>query len=106
MHTVYKALAPENVESIIAYCQDHTIQNGGLFEVYSDGLVTTIVVNSKGEPMEQFHPLGAFYCNFLGPGIISLEEQNPNHDSMSSVQKHTKTIKQTIDSLTKKSTKR
>ena len=106
MHTVYKALAPENVESIIAYCQDHTIQNGGLFEVYSDGLVTTIVVNSKDGPMEQFHPLGAFYCNFLGPGIISLEEQNPGHDSMLSVQNHIKAIKQIIDSLTKKSTKR
>ena len=106
MHTVYKALTPENVESIIAYCQDHTIQNGGLFEVYSDGLVTTIVVNSKDEPMEQFHPLGAFYCNFLGPGIISLEEQNSDHDNMSSVQNHIKAIKQTIDSLAQKSTKR
>jgi hypothetical protein len=106
LHTVYKALAPENVESIIAYCQDHTIQNGGLFEVYSDGLVTTIVVNSKDEPMEQFHPLGAFYCNFLGPGIISLEEQNSDHDNMSSVQNHIKAIKQTIDSLAQKSTKR
>ncbi len=106
MHTVYKALAPEDVESIITYCQDHTIKNGGLFEVYPDGLVTTIVVNSTDEPMEQFHPLGAFYCNFLGPGIISLEEQNPILDSMSSVQSHTKAIKQTIDSLTKKSTKR
>ena len=106
MHTVYKALAPEDVESIITYCQDHTIKNGGLFEVYPDGLVTTIVVNSTDEPMEQLHPLGAFYCNFLGPGIISLEEQNPNHASMSSVQNHTKAIKQTIDSLTKKSTKR
>ena len=106
MHTVYKALTPENVESIIAYCQDHTIQNGGLFEVYPDGLVTTIVVNSKDEPVEQFHPLGAFYCNFLGPGIISLEEQNSDHDNMSSVQNHIKAIKQIIDSLTKKSTKR
>jgi len=106
LHTVYKALAPENVESIIAYCQDHTIQNGGLFEVYSDGLVTTIVVNSKDEPMEQFHPLGAFYCNFLGPGIISLEEQNSDHDNMSSVQNHIKAIKQTIDSLAQKYTKR
>ena len=61
MHTVYKALAPEDVESIIAYCQDHTIKNGGLFEVYPDGLVTTIVVNSTDEPMEQLRPLGAFY---------------------------------------------
>ena len=106
MHSVYKALAPEDVESIIRYCQDHTIQNGGLFEVYPDGLVTTIVVNSTHEPMEHLHPLGAFYCNFLGPGIISLEEQTPDHDSMSSVQNHIKAIKQTIDSLIKNSIKR
>lgn len=105
MHTVYKALAPEDVDRIIAYCQSHTIKNGGLFEVYLDGLVTTIVVNSTDEPMKQFRPLGAFYCNYLGPGIISLEEQNPEYDGMSSVQNHIKAIKQTIDNLTKKSTK-
>ena len=97
MHTVYKALAPEDVERIIAYCQDHTIQNGGLFEVYPDGSVTTVVVNSEDEPLEKFRPLGAFYCNYLGPGIISLEEQDPHHDGMSS--NHIKAIKQTIDNL-------
>ena len=100
MHTVYKALAPEDGEQIILYCQDHTIQNGGLFEVYPDGLVTTVVVNSTDKAMGQFLPMGAFYCNYLGPGIISLEEKNPDHDSMSSVKNHTNAIKQIIDSLT------
>ena len=102
MHTVYKALAPEDVERIIAYCHDHTVQKGGLFEVYPDGLVTTVVINSKDEPLQQFRPMGAFYCNYLGPGIISLEEQNLHHDSMSSVQNHIKAVKQIIDNLTKK----
>ena len=103
MHTVYKTLPPEDVEHIIAYCQDHTIQNDGLYEVYPDpeGLVTTIVVNShqENEPLEKFRPLGAFYCNYLGPGIISLEEEDPNYDGMPSNKNHIKAIKQTIDTL-------
>ncbi len=104
MHTVYKALAPEDVERIIAYCQEHTIQKGGLFEVYldPDTQVTTVVVNSRleDEPMEKFCPLGTFYCNYLGPGIISLEEEDPHHDGMPSAKNHIKAIKQTIDTLT------
>jgi hypothetical protein len=104
LHTIYKALAPEDVERIIAYCQDHTVQNGGLFEVYPDGLVTTVVVNSTDEPTRQFRPLGVFYCNYLGPGIISIEDQSPHHDNISSVQNHIKAIKQTIDNLTMKAT--
>ena len=103
MHTIYKALAPEDVERIIAYCKEHTVQNGGLFEVYPGPDSSTIViVNSRpeNEPLEKFCPLGTFYCNYLGPGIISLEEKDPHHDSMPSAQNHIKTIKQTIDALT------
>ena len=110
MHTVYKALSPEDIDLIIAYCQDHTIQNGGLFEVYPDpdGSVTTVVVNSRhdNEPLEKFLPLGAFYCNYLGPGIISLEEEDPHHDGMPSAKNHIKAIKQTIDTLTSTTTRR
>jgi hypothetical protein len=104
LHTVYKALSPEDVELIIAYCQDHTIQNGGLFEVYPDpdGSVTTVVVNSRleNESLENFRPVGAFFCNYLGPGIISLEEGDPHHDGMPTAKNHIKSIKQTIDTLT------
>ena len=104
MHTVYKALAPEDVERIIAYCQEHTIQKGGLFEVYldPDTKVTTVVVNSRleDESLEKFRPLGTFYCNYLGPGIISLEEEDPHYDGMLSAKNHIKAIKQTIDTLT------
>ena len=103
MHTVYKALAPEDVELIIAYCQDHTIQNGGLFEVYPDpdGSVTTVVVSSRqeNEPLENFCPVGAFFCNYLGLGIISLEEEDPHYAGMASAKNHIKAIKQTIDTL-------
>ena len=103
MHTLYKALAPEDVDRIIAYCQDHTIQNGGLFEVYPDpdGLVTTVVVNSRqeNEPLENFRPVGAFFCNYLGLGIISLEEEDPHYDGMESAKNHIKDIKQNIDTL-------
>ena len=51
LHTIYKALSPEDVERIIAYCQNHTIQNGGLFEVYPgpDDSMKLVVVNSRPE---------------------------------------------------------
>ena len=51
LHTVYKALPIEDVERIIAYCQSHTIQNGGLFEVFPgpDGMMKMVVVNSSPE---------------------------------------------------------
>jgi len=103
LHTVYKALSPEEVERIIAYCQSHTIKNGGLFEVYPgpDGLMKMVVVNSspEDEPLDKFRPLGAFYCNYLGPGIISLEEEDPHHEGMPSAKRHIEAIKQVIDDL-------
>ncbi len=103
MHTIYKALPPEEVKRIIAYCQNHTIQKGGLFEVYAgpDEMTKMIVVNSspENEPLKNFRPLGAFYCNYLGPGIISLEEEGPDHDGMPSAQLHIKSTKNVIDLL-------
>lgn len=97
MHTVYKALSPEEVNRIIAYCKQHTVKNGGLFEVYPDPetLVTMVVVNSRSEDK----PVGTFYCNYLGPGIISLEEEDPDHDGMPSARRHIKALKQTIETL-------
>ncbi len=103
MHIVYKAIAPENVDSIISYCKDHTVEKGGVFEVYPDGMVTMVVVNSEDEPLEKFRPLGAFYCNYLGPGIISIEEEEPGHDGMPSTQSHIKAIKRTLEFLIEKS---
>ncbi len=106
MHTIYKALPPEEIERIIGYCKDHTVQKGGLFEIYpgENESEKMVVVNSRpgSEPLEKFCPLGTFYCNYLGPGIISLEEDDPNHDSMPSAQLHIQAIKQTIDILIEK----
>ena len=103
MHTVYKALSPEKVRCIITYCKDHTIKKGGLFEVYPgpDGDMKTVVVNAcpEDEPLEKFRPLGALYCNYLGPGIISLEEEDPHYDGMPSAKNHIKGIKRAIDDL-------
>ncbi len=103
LHTIYKALSPEEVERIIAYCKEHTVQKGGLFEVYPgpDGLMKMVVVNSsqEEEALEKFRPLGAFYCNYLGAGIISLEEEDPDHDGMPTTKDHIKAIKQVIDHL-------
>lgn len=106
MHAVYKALPAEEVERIITYCKNHTVQKGGFFEVYpgSDESTKMIVVNSRleNEPLENFRPVGAFYCNFLGPGIISLEEEDPLHDSMPSAQLHTQAVKRMVDLLIEK----
>ena len=109
MHIVYKALAPENIERIITYCKNHSVQKGGVFEVYPEpsGLMTLVVVNANPdeEPLEKFNPLGTFYCNYLGPGIISIEDQDPHKDVMSSTQNHIQAIKKTIDDLSKESIK-
>ena len=82
------------------------LQNhGGLFEVYaSPGEdVHMVIVNACAEdgPSHQFRPLGAFYCNYMGPGIISIEEEDPHFDSVGSVKRHVAAIKQVIDLLLK-----
>lgn len=103
MHAVYKAVSFEDVQRVIAYCQDHTIQNGGLFEVYpGEGphMVMMIVNSNSGEgPTNTFRPLGAFYCNFIAPGVISIEEEDPHFDGAESRKRHVKAIKQVIDIL-------
>ena len=101
MHTVYKAVSPEDMNRILAYCQQHA-----LFEIYpgEEGLQKTVIVNSsqENEPLENFKPLGSFYCNYLGEGIISLDQEESGYDAMPSAQKHVVAIKQVIDILIKK----
>ena len=86
---------------ILAYCNQHA-----LFEVYPDEevLQKTVIVNSgqESEPLENFKPLGSFYCNYLGEGIISLDQEESGYDAMPSAQKHVAAIKQVIDILIKK----
>jgi len=107
MHAVYKAVALEDIQRIIDYCRDHTINNGGLFEVYPgpNPNMAMMIVNScsgEEEPLNSLRPLGAFYCNFVAPGVISIEEEDPHFDGADSRKQHVKAIKQVIDILLEK----
>jgi hypothetical protein len=101
LHTVYKAISSEEMGRVLAYCKQHA-----LFEIYpgEEGSQKTVIVNShqENEPLENFKPLGAFYCNYLGEGIISLDQEESNYDAMPSAQKHVEAIKQVIDILIEK----
>ena len=63
-----------------------------------------VIVNSRKEtePLEKFKPLGAFYCNYLGDGVISLDQEEIGYDAMPSAKKHVQAIKQVIDILIEK----
>ena len=88
MHVIYKTVAPGEVDRIIAYCSHHNVKNGGLFEVYpgADGGLVMVIVNSCSEsgPQGKLRPLGAFYLNYSGPGVISIEEEDPHFDGAES----------------------
>ncbi len=105
MHVVYKTVAPGEVDRIIAYCSHHNVKNGGLFEVYpgADGGLVMVIVNSCSEsgPQGKLRPLGAFYLNYSGPGVISIEEEDPHFDGAESRKRHVTAIKQVIDILLK-----
>ncbi|MFQ5483359.1 MAG: hypothetical protein ACE5ER_11460 [Nitrospinaceae bacterium] len=102
MHTLYKNVEFEDARRILDYCHRHNIHNGGLFEVYSTpgADLHMIIVNSSPEdgPWESFRPLGAFYLNYLHPGSISIENEDPGHDGMPSTRRHVAAIKQVIKS--------
>jgi hypothetical protein len=101
LHTVYKAVSPEDMNRILAYCKQHA-----LFEIYpgEEWSQKAVIVNSsqENEPHENFKPLGSFYCNYLGEGIISLDQGESGYDAMPSAQKHVEAIKKVIDILIKK----
>lgn len=106
MHTVYKAISPEDMDRVLAYCKQHTLKNKGPFEVYpgAEDSQKMVIVNSgqENEPLEKFKPLGAFYCNYLGEGIISLDQEETGYDAMPSAKKHVQAIKQVVDILIEK----
>lgn len=105
MHAVYKAVPLEDVQRVIDYCRDHTIKNGGFFEVYpgpKENMAMMIVNACSGEEyLKPLRPIGAFYCNFAGPGLISIEEEDPHFDGAQSRSRHVQAIKQVIDILLK-----
>lgn len=105
MHAVYKAVPLEDIQRVIDYCREHSKRNGRLFEVYPgpEADMAMMIVNacSGDDPLNALHPVGAFYCNFVGPGVISIEEEDPQFDGAPSRKKHVRAIKQVIDILLK-----
>ena len=63
-----------------------------------------VIVNSRqeNEPLKHFKPLGTFYCNYLGEGIISLDQKETDYDAVPSAKKHEQLLKQVIDILIEK----
>ena len=106
MHTIFKAVSPDEMNRILAYCKQHTLKNKGPFEVYPGEEISQImvIVNSRqeNEPLEKFKPLGAFYCNYLGEGIISLDQKETGYDAMPCAAKHEQLLKKVIDILIEK----
>ena len=91
---------------VIAYCKENSCKKGGPFEIYpgkSDSQIM-VVINShhESEPMEKFKPLGSFYCNYIGEGIISFDQAEADYDVIPSAKEHIKAIKQVIDILIEK----
>ena len=106
MHSVYRTASLEDIIRIVDYCRNHTVKNGGLFEVYPDPdeNLFIIIVNScsESDPKHQLRPLGAFYCNYAGLGVITIEEEDPHFDGAESRKRNVTAIKQIIDILLKK----
>ena len=106
MHSVYRTASLEDITRIVDYCRNHTVKKGGLFEVYPDPdeNLFMIIVNSCSESdlNHQLRPLGAFYCNYAGPGVITIEEEDLHFDGAESRKRHVTATKQVIDILLKK----
>ena len=105
MHKVYKEVSVQDAHRILDYCHRHTVKEGGLFEVFSTPGqdIHMIIVNScpEDEPLEKFRPLGAFYLNYVNPGTISIEEDDPHFDGAHERKYHVAAIRQVIDLLFK-----
>ena len=103
MHSIYRTASVEDVFRIVDFCSSNNVKNGGLFEVYPDSAenLFMIIVNSCSELDSKYrsHPLGAFYCNYAGPGVITIEEEDPHFDGVNARRRHVTAIKQVIDIL-------
>ena len=107
LHTVYKAISREEMERVLSYCKENTLKKGGPFEIYPGEINSQIMVlvNSsyeKKEPIKKIKPLGSFYCNYMGEGIISFDQAEADYDTTQSVKEHIKAVKQVIDILIEK----
>lgn len=103
MHSLHRQVAHEDAVRILDYCRRNTLKQGGLFEVYSTPGQDThmVIVNSCPEDgaSDMFRPLGAFYINYLQPGSLTIENEDPEHDGMASTKRHVAAIRQVIDIL-------
>ena len=106
LHTVYKAILPEEMERVLSYCKENNRKKGGPFEIYPGEINSQIMVlvnsNYGEESIEKLKPLGSFYCNYMGEGIISFDQAEADYDVIPSAKEHLKAIKQVIDILIEK----
>ena len=103
MQKPYRTVPFEDIKRLVTWCRDHVAETGGIFEVYDDPAGINrimVVVNSfkKQEDVRMLQPLGAFYCNYVAPGVISLDE-DPEHEGLASRFDAIKKVKQIIDQL-------
>ncbi len=103
MHTLHREVPFDDAVRILDYCRRNSLKSGGLFEVYSTPGQDThmVIVNSCPEEgtSDLFRPLGAFYINYLHPGSLTIENEDPEHDGMASTKRHVAAIQQVIDIL-------
>ena len=106
LHTIYKAISPEEMERVLSYCKENTRKKGGPFEIYPSKINSQIMVlvnsNHEKESIEKLKPLGSFYCNYMGEGIISFDQAEADYDVTLSAKEHIKAIEQVIDILIEK----
>ena len=106
LHTVYKAISLEEMERVLSYCKENTRKKGGPFEIYPGKINSQIMVlvnsNHEKKSIEKLNPLGSFYCNYIGEGIISFDQAEADYDVIPSAKEHIKAVKQVIDILIEK----
>ena len=101
MQVLYREERFEDVERIVDWCRENSTSEGGLFEVYSDpGGINRfmIAINILQNGDHSLKPLGAFYCNFIAPGTISLDE-DPQYEGVPSRFENISRVKKVIDRL-------
>lgn len=102
MQVLYRRESFEDVERIIAWCRENCRTKGGPFEVYSDpGGINRFMVAVNSLAKENLSkPLGSFYCNYITPGGVSLDENPHQSFSITGIESNTR-IKILIDLLFK-----
>lgn len=103
MQKIYKDVGFETIQRIVTWCREQLKVQGSFFEVYEDpaGINRFMVVVKpapRGTAFETLNPLGTFFCNYIAPGVISLED-DPGEIQTESRKRDTFRLKQIIDLL-------